>query len=82
MQHLSGQPNLPDIYISSYTPTLSSLLRARSDVTLSPTTMAPYGQVGFLLLLFHRPGVKAILFSLYRHITTNEFEHIEMLGCI
>jgi hypothetical protein len=28
----SGQNSLPEIYISSYTPTLSSLIRARSDV--------------------------------------------------
>jgi tetratricopeptide (TPR) repeat protein len=32
-----GQTNLPDIYISSYTPTLSSLIRARSDVPHRPT---------------------------------------------
>ena len=32
----SGQKSLPDIYISSYTPTLSSLIRARANVVHRP----------------------------------------------
>ncbi|KAF8438499.1 CHAT domain-containing protein [Boletus edulis BED1] len=34
-----GQPNLPDIYISSYTPTLDALIRARRHDPSSPTTV-------------------------------------------
>jgi CHAT domain-containing protein len=41
-----GQKNLPDLYISSYTPTLSSLIRARSDVVrrLTPPKVLVMGQ--------------------------------------
>ena len=32
-----GQPTLPDLYISSYTPTLTALIRARQKKTLNPS---------------------------------------------
>ncbi|KAF8573965.1 hypothetical protein K439DRAFT_1665620 [Ramaria rubella] len=39
--YLPGEKNLPDMYISSYTPTLSALIQARADVTSQRADVRP-----------------------------------------
>jgi CHAT domain-containing protein len=58
--YISGHKNLPDIYISSYTPSLSSLIRARSDLAgrLTGPKLLVMGQPNDHLKLAQLPQVR------------------------